>query len=77
LAAPAPVLTGGEDYVEEQHLRDLMGDREALREVEMGEDSGSELSELESSRMETEEKEEWEGKDRGRPNFACAATGVG
>ena len=76
-AAPAPVVTGGDDYVEEQHLRDLVGDREALREVEMGEDSGSELSELESSRMETEEEEEWEGKDRGRPNFARAAAGVG
>jgi len=76
-AAPAPVVTGGDDYVEEQLLRDLVGDREALREVEMGEDSGSELSELESSRMETEEEEEWEGKNRGRPNFARAAAGVG
>jgi len=43
----------------------------------MGDDSGSELSELESSRMEAEGEEDWEGKDRSRPNFARAAVGAG
>jgi len=73
---PAAVVAAGADHGEGDYLRGLVGDREAVREVEMGDDSRSELSELESSRMEAEEEEEWEGKDRGRPNFARAAAGA-
>jgi len=42
----------------------------------MEEDSGSELSELESSEGEMEVEEEWEGKGCGRPNFKRATTGA-
>ena len=40
----------------------LVGDREALREVEMGEDSGSELGELESSVVGKMEEDEETGR---------------
>ena len=56
-------------------LRELVGDTGSYREEEM-EDAGSEgssgLSELGS-----EVAPEWEGRDRGRPNFTCAATSAG
>jgi len=42
----------------------------------MEEDSGSELSELESSEGEMEVEQEWEGKGCGRPNFKRATTGA-
>jgi len=74
----APVVAARIDQSESSLLRELVGDEEALREVEMGDDSGSELTELESSvgeAMEVEE-EEWEGKNRGRPNFRRAAPGA-
>jgi len=49
---------------------------EVVREMEMGDDSGSELSKLERSRMEVEEEKEWKGKDRSRPNFARKVVGA-
>jgi len=55
------------------HVEELVRGWEPIREVEMGEDSGSELSELESSvegKMEDDE-------ETGRPNFVRAATGAG
>jgi len=58
-------------------LQDLMEDRGDYRGEEMEEDSGSKLSELESSEGEMEVEEEWEGKGRGRSNFECATTGTG
>jgi len=58
-------------------LRELVGDRGNYRGEEMEEDSGSELSELESSEEEMEVEEEWEGKGHGRPNFERATTGAG
>jgi len=42
----------------------------------MEEDSGSELSKLDSSEGEMEVEEEWEGKGCGRPNFKRATTGA-
>jgi len=57
-------------------LRELVGDRGDYRGEEMEEDSGSELSELESSGGEMEVEEEWEGKGCGRPNFKRATTGT-
>jgi len=57
-------------------LRELVGDRGDYRGEEMEEDSGSELSELESSEGEMEVEEEWEGKGCGRPNFKRATTGA-
>jgi len=60
------------DHSESPLPRELLGDQEALREVEMGQDSGSELSELEScvvGAMEVEEK-------TGRPRFGRAAPGA-
>ena len=45
----APVVAARIDQSESSLLRELVGDKEALREVEMGDDSGSELTELESS----------------------------
>jgi len=57
-------------------LRGLVGDRGDYRVEEMEEDSGSELSELESREGEMEVQEEWEGKGCGRPNFKRATTGT-
>jgi len=57
-------------------LWELMGDRGDYRGEEMEEDSGSELSELESSEGEMEVEEEWEGKGCGRTNFKRATTGA-
>jgi hypothetical protein len=74
----APVVAARIDQSESTLLRELVRDKEALREVEMGDDSGSEHTELESSMggaMEVEE-EEWERKNRGRPNFRRAAPGA-
>ena len=56
---------------------DIVGDRGDYRVEEMEEDSGSELSELESSEGEMEVEEEWEGKGHRRPNFKRATTGAG
>jgi len=73
----APVVAADAEY----DMRELVGDQEALREVEMGEgsDSGSDLTELESSVVRAMEAEgqEWERMDRGRPNFKRAAPGAG
>jgi len=67
------VVAANFEHEEGSLLRELVGDREALREVEMGKDSGSELSELESGMVGAME----EDKETGRPNFVRAATGVG
>jgi len=72
----APVVAASIDQSESSLLRELVGDEEALREVEMGDDSGSELTELESSLGGEMKEEEWEGKNRGRPNFRRAAPGA-
>jgi len=71
----ALVVTAELDYSESALVRELVGDQEALREVEMGEDSGSELSELESSVVGAGEMEV--DARTGRPNFTRAATGAG
>ena len=75
----APVVAANIDQSESALLRERVGDKEVLREVEMGDDSGSELTELESSVGGTMEAGggEWEGKGRGRPNFRRAAPGAG
>jgi len=72
----APVVAASIDQSESSLLRELVGDEEALQEVEMGDDSGSELTELESSLGGEMEEEEREGKNRGRPNFRRAAPGA-
>ena len=74
----APVVTAELDHRESSLLRELVGDQEALREVEMGEDSGSEPSEPESNAAAAGEmEEEWEGKGCGMSNFRRAAPGAG
>ena len=65
----APMVTASAGRSEGSLLRELVGDRGDYRGEEMEEDSGSELSELESSEGEMEVEEEWEGKGCGRPNF--------
>ena len=45
----APVVAANIDQSESALLRERVGDKEVLREVEMGDDSGNELTELESS----------------------------
>jgi len=69
------VVAANVDLSEGSLLRELVGDTGSYTEEEM-EDAGSEgssgLSELWS-----EVAAEWEGRDRGRPNFTCAATGAG
>jgi len=72
----APVVAASIDQSESSLLKELVGDEEALRKVEMGDDSRSELTELESSLGGEMEEEEWEGKNRGRPNFRRAAPGA-
>ena len=67
-AEAAPVVPTKFEPEEGSLLRELVGDREALREVEMGGGSGSEL---ESSLVDTQEEEE----DTGRPKFRRAAPG--
>ena len=66
-AVPSPVVTGHADP---------SGGRGSYREEETEEVSGSEFSELESSEVEMEVEEEWEGKGHGRPNFRRAASGA-
>jgi hypothetical protein len=67
----APVVTADLGQSESTSVR---GGQGTFREtaMEMEEDSGSELTELEEM-----EEEEWEGKGRGRPNFKRAAPGAG
>jgi len=72
----APMVTASAGPSEGSLLRELVGDRGDYRGEEMEEDSGSELSELESSEGEMEVEEEWEGKGCGRPNFKRATTGA-
>jgi hypothetical protein len=71
----APLVAAEAGQSESSLLRELVGDAGDYREEDM-EDAGSEassgLSELESG-----VGEEWEGKDRGRPNFRRAAPGAG
>jgi len=67
---PAPVVAAG---INTSLLRELVGDQGTYREEEMGEDSGSELSELESSVVGGIEVEE----ETGRPKFRRAAHGAG
>jgi len=73
----APMVTASASPSEGSLLWDLMEDRGDYRGEEMEEDSGSKLSELESSEGEMEVEEEWEGKGRRRPNFERATTGAG
>ena len=72
----APMVTASAGPREGSLLRELVGDRGDYRGEEMEEDSGSELSDLESSGGEMEVEEEWEGKGCGRPNFKRATTGA-
>jgi len=65
------------DHIGTHLLAEHMGDQETYREKEM-EDvesnaESSDLSELESEK----EGKQWEGKDKGRPNFKRAVAGTG
>ena len=72
----APMVTASAGPNNGSLLRELVGDRGDYRGEEMEEESGSNLSELESSEGEMEVEEEWEGKGCGRPNFKSATTGA-
>ena len=67
--AAAPVVPADIDI---HLLRELVGDQGTFREKEMEDDTGSELSKLESSMVEGMEVD----AVTGRPNFARAATGA-
>jgi len=73
----AQLVAAEVDQNEKLLCRELVGDQEE----EMEDNSGSELSEVESSAvagMEVDEApKKWEGQDRGRPNFKRAAPGAG
>jgi len=71
----APLVAVEAGQSESSLLRELVGDAGDYREVDMG-DAGSEASSG-LSELESEVEEEWEGKDRGRPNFRRAAPGAG
>lgn len=58
-----PLVAASIDQSESSLLRELLPDKKALREEDMGDDSGSKLSELESSLGGAMEEEEWEGKN--------------
>jgi len=73
----APLVTAGAGPSEGSLLRELVGGTGGYREEEIVDDSGSELSEFESSEVGMEVEEEWEGKGRGRPNFKHATAGAG
>jgi len=73
----APMVAASAGPSEGSLLRELGGDTGSYREEKMVEDSGSELSELESSVVGMEVEEEWEGKGHGRPNFKRATSGAG
>jgi len=73
----APMVSASAGPSEGSLLQELVGDRGDYRGEEMEEDSGSELSELESSEGEMEVEEEREGKGHRRPNFKRATTGGG
>jgi len=73
----APMVAASAGLSEGSLLRKLGGDTESYREEKMVEDSGSELSELESSVVGMEVEEEWEGKGRGRPNFKRTTSSAG
>jgi len=76
LSEAAAMVTTSAGPSEGSLLRELVGDRGDYRGEEMEEDSGSELSKLESSEGEMEVEEEWEGKGCGRPNFKRATAGA-
>jgi len=65
------------DHIGTHLLAEQVGDQETYREEEMedveSDAESSDLSELESE----EEGEQWEGKDKGRPNFKRAVAGAG
>jgi len=65
------------DHIGTHLLAEQVGDQETYREEEMedvvSDAESSDLSELESE----EEGKQWEGKDKGRPNFKRAAAGTG
>jgi len=71
----APMVAASAGASEGSLLRELGGDTGSYREEKMVEDSGIELSELESSVVGMEVEEEWEGKGRGRLNFKRATSG--
>jgi len=72
----APMVTASAGPSEGSLQRELVGDRGDYRGEEMEDDSGCELSELESSGGEMEVEEEWQEKGCGRPNFKRATTGA-
>jgi len=70
------MVTASACLSEDSLLRELVRDRGDYRGEQMEEDSGRELSELESSEGGMEVEAEWKGKGCGRPNFKCATTGT-
>jgi len=65
------------DHIGTHLLAEQVGDQETYREEEIEDvESGAESSDL--SELESEEEgKQWEGKDKGRPNFKRAAVGAG
>jgi len=70
----APLVAG---HIDAHLLAEQVEDQGTYREEEIDEAESdaksSDLSELESE----EEEEQWEGKDKGRPNYKCTVVGAG
>jgi len=65
------------DHIGTHLLAEQVGDQETYREEEM-EDVESDAESSNLSELESEEKgKQWEGKDKGRPNFKRAVAGAG